>query len=76
MNSKHQENGELTGPLIFTFPVFSLNLDWLDGTGWAAVFGETRDRERDRLQPAQRLLEEPSPKHVLRVVSEPIAAVP
>jgi hypothetical protein len=69
MNDKHQENGGLTGPLIFTFPVFSY-------TGWAAVFVETRDRERDRLQPAQRLLEEPSPKHVPRVVSEPIAAVP
>ena len=46
MNNKHQENGALTGPLIFTLPVFSLNLDWLDGTGWAAVFAKTRDWER------------------------------
>ena len=43
MNNKHQENGARTGPLIFTLPVFCLNLDWLDGTGWAAVFVETRD---------------------------------
>ena len=66
MNNKHQENGGLTGPLIFTLPVFSLNLDWLDGTGWAAVFVETRIWERDRLQFAQPLLEERSPRHVLR----------
>jgi hypothetical protein len=63
MNNKHQENGAaLTGPLIFTLPVFSLNLGWLDGTGWVAVFAETRDWERDRLQSAQRLLEEPEPE--------------
>ena len=41
MNNKHQENGALTGSLIFTLPVFSLNLDWLDGTGWAAVFANS-----------------------------------
>jgi hypothetical protein len=41
MNNKWQENGTLTGPLIFTLPVFSLNLEWLDGTGWAAVFAKT-----------------------------------
>ena len=43
MKNKHQENGARTGPLIFTLPVFCLDLDWLDGTGWAAVFVETRD---------------------------------
>jgi hypothetical protein len=36
MNNKHQENGALTGPLIFTQPASSfvviLNFDWLDGT--------------------------------------------
>ena len=64
MKNKHQENGELPGPMIFTLPVFSLNLDSLDGTGWAAVFVETPDWERDRLQSAHRHLEEPSPKHV------------
>jgi hypothetical protein len=41
MNNKRQENGTLTGPLIFTLPVFSLKLEWLDGTGWAAVFAKT-----------------------------------
>ena len=55
MNNKHQENGARTGPLIFTLPVFSLNFDSLDGTGWAAIFVETRDWERDRLQSADRL---------------------
>ena len=69
MNNKHQENGALTDPLIFTLPVFSLNLDWLDGTGWAAVFVETRDWERDRLQSAQRLLEEPEPETCLQARS-------
>jgi hypothetical protein len=36
MKNKHQENGALTGPLIFTLPASSfvviLNFDWLDGT--------------------------------------------
>ena len=68
MNNKHQENGALTGPLIFTLPVFSLNLDWLDGTGWAAVFAKTRDSERDRLQSAERLLEEPSCAQLGRLI--------
>jgi hypothetical protein len=66
MNNKPQENGTLTGPLIFTLSLLSLNLDWLDGTTWAAVFVETRDWERDRLQFAQPLLEARSPRHVLR----------
>ena len=66
MNNKHQEDAALTDPLIFTLPVFSLNLDWLDGAGWAAVFVEARGGERDRLQSAQRLLNIPSPKHIFR----------
>jgi hypothetical protein len=36
MNDKHQENGALTGPLIFTLPASSfvvvLSFNWLDGT--------------------------------------------
>jgi hypothetical protein len=36
MNNEHQENGALTGPLIFTLPASSfivvLSLNWLDGT--------------------------------------------
>jgi hypothetical protein len=64
MNNKHQEKGAPTGPLIFTLPASSsvviLRPDWLDGTGRAAAFAKTRDRERDRLQSAQWLLEEPS----------------
>jgi hypothetical protein len=41
MNNKHQENGALRGPLIFTLPASSfvviLSFDWLDGTDRAAV---------------------------------------
>jgi len=41
MNNKHQENGALRGPLIFTLPASSfvviLRLDWLDGIGRAAT---------------------------------------
>jgi hypothetical protein len=63
MNNKHQENGAaLTGPLIFTLPVFSLNLGWLDGTGWAAFFAETSDWEWDWLQSAPRSSKEPEPE--------------
>ena len=69
MNNKHQENAALTDPLIFTLPVFSLNLDWLDGTGWAAVFVEARGWERNRLQSAPRLLEEPEPETYLQARS-------
>jgi hypothetical protein len=36
MNNKHQENGALTGPMIFTLPASSfiviMNFDWLFGT--------------------------------------------
>ena len=39
MNNKFSENGALTGPPIFTLPVFSLNLDWLDGPGERIVCG-------------------------------------
>jgi hypothetical protein len=45
MNYKHQENGALTGPLIFTLPASSfvviLSFDWLDGTDRAAVPAKT-----------------------------------
>ena len=48
MNNKHQENGALTGPLIFTLPASSLvvilRLDWLDGNGRAAVSVKTQVR--------------------------------
>ncbi len=41
MNNKHQENGALTGPLIFTLPASSfvviLSFNWLDGTDRAVV---------------------------------------
>ena len=37
MNSRHQDSGAPTDPLIFTLPAFSfvvvLSLDWLDGLG-------------------------------------------
>jgi hypothetical protein len=46
MNNKHQENGALSGPLIFTLPASSfvviLNFDCLDGTDRAAVAPKTR----------------------------------
>src|SRR6266481_4688532 len=45
MNNKHQENGALRGPLIFTLPASSfvviLIFDWLDGTDRAAVSAKT-----------------------------------
>ena len=41
MNNKHQENGALRGPLIFTLPASSfvviLRLDWLEGDDRAAT---------------------------------------
>jgi hypothetical protein len=45
MNNKHQENGSLTGPLIFTLPascfVVIPSLDWLEGDDRAAVSAKT-----------------------------------
>jgi hypothetical protein len=45
MDNKHQENGALRGPLIFTLPAFNfvviLSFDWLDGANWAAVSVKT-----------------------------------
>jgi hypothetical protein len=42
MNNKDQENGELTGPLIFTVPaygfVMALYLDWLGRSDRAGRF--------------------------------------
>jgi hypothetical protein len=68
MNNNHQENGALTGPLISTLPVFSLNLDWLDGTGWAAVFAKTRDWERGSSPICRAALEEPSCTQLGRLI--------
>ena len=49
MNNKHQENGALRGPLIFTLPTFSfgviLSLDWLDGTGPGSCFRQNARSE-------------------------------
>jgi hypothetical protein len=46
MNDQHQENGALSGPLIFTVPASSfvaiLRLDWLDRTNRAAVLAKTQ----------------------------------
>jgi hypothetical protein len=45
MNDKHQENGTLSGPLIFTLPasnlVAILRSDWLNGTDQTAVLAKT-----------------------------------
>jgi hypothetical protein len=45
MDNKHQENGALRGPLIFTLPAFNfvviLSFDWLDEANWAAVSVKT-----------------------------------
>jgi hypothetical protein len=45
MNNKHQENGVLTGPLIFTLPASSfvvvLSFNWLEGTKPAAASAKT-----------------------------------
>ena len=45
MNNKHDENGALRGPLIFTLPAYSfvviLSFDWFDGPDRAAVSAKT-----------------------------------
>jgi hypothetical protein len=45
MDNKHQENGALRGPLIFTLPAFNfvviLSFDWFDEANWAAVSVKT-----------------------------------
>jgi hypothetical protein len=45
MINKHQENGTLSGPLIFTLPASSfvaiLRLDWLERTNQATVLAKT-----------------------------------
>ena len=53
MEDKHQENGALTGPLIFTVPASSfiviLNFDQLNGTNPAAALpGEVAECVTDR----------------------------
>ena len=54
MNNKHQENGALTGPLIFTLPasnfVAILRPDWLQGSDQTAGPAKTHGfTEKDRL---------------------------
>ena len=58
MNSKHQENGALTGPLIFTLRatnfVAILRVDWLDGTHRAALPAKPHGWEWDLAPTAPR----------------------
>jgi hypothetical protein len=65
MNNKCQENGTLTRPLIFTLPVFSLNLEWLDGTGWVAVFAKKYYCERIASDLHTGPSKNPNPKHLV-----------
>ncbi len=48
MNTGHQENGALRGPLILIVPASNLvavmSLDWLDGTNQAAVSAQAHGR--------------------------------
>jgi hypothetical protein len=70
MNNKHQENGALTGPLIFTVPASSfvviLSLDWLDGPAGQLFPPKRTVGSGIGSDGHQRLLEEPGPKDVLR----------
>jgi hypothetical protein len=56
MNNKHPENGELTGPLIFTLPAFGfvviLHLNSLDGTLRIGRLAETTKRHSPHLRSA------------------------
>ncbi len=51
MNNKHQKNGALSGPLIFTLPasnfVAILRRDWFNGTDQTAVPAKTPGWEWD-----------------------------
>ena len=57
MNYKHQENGALTGPLIFTVPaygfVMALYLDWLGRSNRAAFSAKTFAQEVEPVEPAR-----------------------
>jgi hypothetical protein len=54
MNYKHQENGALTGPLIFTVPaygfVMALYIDWLSRAAFSA---KTCAQEVEPVEPAR-----------------------
>ena len=55
MNYKHQENGALTGPLIFTVPaygfVMALYIDWLSRSNRAAFFRKNLRKRLNRSSP-------------------------
>ena len=55
MNNKNQENGVLTGPLIFTVPaygfVMALYLDWLGRPSRAAFPAKTFAEEVEPVEP-------------------------
>jgi hypothetical protein len=57
MNYKHQENGALTGPLIFTVPaygfVMALYFDWLGRPKRAAVSAKTFRQEVEPVELAR-----------------------
>ena len=57
MNNKHQENGALTGPLIFTVPaygfVMALYVDWLGQSARAAFSAKTFAEEVEPVESAR-----------------------
>jgi hypothetical protein len=57
MNNKHQENGVLEGPLIFTVPaygfVMALYLDWLGRSTRSAVSAKNFAQEVEPVEPAR-----------------------
>ena len=57
MNYKHQENGALTGPLIFTVPaygfVMALYLDWLGQSHRAVLSAKTFAEEVETVEPVR-----------------------
>jgi hypothetical protein len=57
LNYKHQENGALTGPLIFTVPaygfVMALFIDWLSRSNREVFSAKTFAQELEPVEPAR-----------------------
>ncbi|HYY29249.1 MAG TPA: hypothetical protein VE860_14950 [Chthoniobacterales bacterium] len=57
MSNKHQENGVLMGPLIFTVPaygfVMALYIDWLARSNRAAFSAKTFAEEVEPVEPTR-----------------------
>ena len=66
MNNKHQENAALTDPLIFTLPVFSLNLDCSMGPDGQPFLSRRAAGSGIGSNLHHGSSKNPSPKHIFR----------